>query len=833
MSTLATVIPIEDEMRRSYLDYAMSTIIGRALPDARDGLKPVHRRILFAMYELNNMHDKPYKKSARVVGDVMGKYHPHGDQAIYDAVTRMVQDFSLRYPLIDGQGNFGSIDGDSPAAMRYTEIRLSKIAEEILRDIEKDTVGFKLNYDESAKEPVVLPTRIPNLLINGSSGIAVGMATNIPPHNMTEIVNGTIAYIDNPEITISELMGHIPGPDFPTQAIIYGRNGIREAYETGRGHILLRATANIEKSKKDGREAIIITQLPYQVNKARLIESIVDLVNDKKIEGISTIRDESNREGIRVVIELKRNEYAEPILNKLYKQTQLQTTFGIIFLTIVNNQPKYLSLKEMIQQFVDFRKEVVTRRSTFELNKAKDRLHILEGLKIALDNIDQVVAIIRQAKNTEEARTGLMSAFQLSERQAQSILDMRLARLTNLERTKILDELTLTQAEIERLAAILGSEKLLMDVIKTELIEVRDKFGDERLTEISDELPEITVEDMIKEEDVVVTMTHGGYIKRTSLDLYKQQLRGGKGRMGITVREDDFVNQFYIASTHSYIILFTTAGKAYIRKVHAIPEAPLTSKGKPVINLIKADKNEKITAVTNVKDFTEDKYLFLATRKGQVKKIALNLLRHMRTSGIKVIDLPEDDSLMDVLPLVPGQQVMIGSRKGMAIRFQEEDIRSMGRAAYGVRGIRLRKGDEIISLEVVSNEGLLFTVTDKGFGKRVDCSGYKVQARGGTGVINVKCNKKNGEVVGLKSVGPKDEIILVTNTGRTIRFNAADVPVHKRGGMGVKLMNLNTEEEKISGVGAISDDPGDPPAGEAPTEDAPSGDAPTGQTTPE
>jgi DNA gyrase subunit A len=811
MSTSPTIIPIEEEMKRSYLDYAMSTIIGRALPDARDGLKPVHRRILFAMYELNNTHDKPYKKSARVVGDVMGKYHPHGDQAIYDAVTRMVQDFSLRYPLIDGQGNFGSIDGDSPAAMRYTEIRLSKIAEEILRDIEKDTVAFKLNYDESAKEPVVLPTRIPNLLINGSSGIAVGMATNIPPHNMTEIVDGTIAYIDNPDITINELMGYIPGPDFPTQAIIYGRNGIREAYETGRGHILLRATANIEKSKKDGREAIIITQLPYQVNKARLIESIVDLVNDKKIEGISTIRDESNREGIRVVIELKRNEYAEPILNKLYKQTQLQTTFGIIFLTIVNNQPKYLSLKEMIEQFVEFRKEVVTRRSTYELNKAKDRLHILEGLKIALDNIDQVVTIIRQAKNTEEARTGLIAAFQLSERQAQSILDMRLARLTNLERTKILDELTLTEEEIKRLTAILQSQKLLMDVIKTELIEVRDKFGDERLTEIVDELPEITIEDMIKEEDVVVTMTHGGYIKRTPLDLYKQQLRGGKGKMGITVREDDFVTQLYIASTHSYIILFTTAGKAYIRKVHAIPEAPMTSKGKPVINLIKADKNEKITAVTNVKDFMEDKYLFLATRRGQVKKIALNLLRHMRTSGIKVIELPEDDSLMDVLPLESGQQVVIGSKKGMAIRFQEEDIRSMGRAAYGVRGIRLRKGDEIISLEVVTDDCSLFTVTDKGFGKRVVCKEYKVQARGGTGVINVKCNKKNGEVVGLKGVGPRDEIILVTNTGRTIRFNAADVPVHKRGGMGVKLMNLNTEDEKISGVGAIGEEPEETP----------------------
>ena len=666
----ATVIPIENEMRRSYLDYAMSTIIGRALPDARDGLKPVHRRILFAMYELNNTHDKPYKKSARVVGDVIGKYHPHGDQAVYDAITRMVQDFSMRYPLIDGQGNFGSIDGDAPAAMRYTEVRLSRIAEEILEDIEKDTVAFKLNYDESLKEPVVMPSRIPNLLVNGSSGIAVGMATNIPPHNMTEVVNATIAFIDNPSITIPELMEHIPGPDFPTQALIYGRKGIRDAYETGRGHILLRATTNIEKSKKDGRESIIITQLPYQVNKARLIESIVELVNEKKIEGISNIRDESNREGIRVVIELKRNEMALPILNKLYKQTQLQTTFGIIFLTIVNNQPKYLNLKEMISQFVNFRKEVVTRRSTFEVNKAQDRLHILEGLKVALDNIDQVVAIIRRAKNTEEARNNLMGAFSLSERQAQSILDMRLARLTSLERNKVMDELASTREEIKRLSAILKEERLLMEVIKKELSEVREKYGDGRLTEIVDELPEITIEDMIKEEEVVVTITYGGYIKRTPLDQYKQQLRGGKGKIGIVVREDDFVNQLYIASTHSYIILFTTAGRAHIRKVHTIPEAPLSSKGRPVINLIKAEKNEKITAVTHVRDFPEDKYLFIATKKGRVKKISLALLKNVRQPGIKVIEMPEDDHLMDVLPIDPGSDLVLATKNGMTMRFK-------------------------------------------------------------------------------------------------------------------------------------------------------------------
>jgi DNA gyrase subunit A len=804
MPTSAIIVPIEEEMKRSYLDYAMSTIIGRALPDVRDGLKPVHRRILFAMYELNNTHDKPYKKSARVVGDVIGKFHPHGDQAVYDAITRMVQDFSLRYPLVDGQGNFGSIDGDAPAAMRYTEVRLSRIAEEILKDIEKGTVTFKLTYDESLEEPVVLPSKTPNLLINGSSGIAVGMATNIPPHNMREIIDGTVALIDNPEITIEELMRHIPGPDFPTRGIIYGRQGIREAYETGRGHILLRALAVIEK-KKDGREAIVIAQLPYQVNKSRLIESIVELVNEKRVEGISNIRDESSREGIRVVIELKRNEYAMPILNKLYKQTQLQTTFGIIFLTIVNNEPKLLNLKEMIRHFVNFRKEVVTRRSNFELKKAHDRLHILEGLKIALENIDEVIGIIKKAKNTEEARNGLISRFAFSEKQAQNILDMRLARLTSLERTKILDDFKTTQAEIQRLEEILGSEKALMDVIKKELMEIREKYGDKRLTEIVDQLPEITIEDMIKEEEVVVTITYKGYIKRTSLDQYRQQLRGGKGKMGIVVREEDVVNHLYIASTHSYIIFSTTKGKAYVMKVHTIPEAPLSSKGKPVANLIKGDKDERITAMTHVKEFSEDKYLFLVTRKGKVKKISLSVLRNPRTSGLIVISLPEDDSLMDVLPIERGQDLIIATRRGMSIRFGEDQIRAMGRTAYGVRGIRLKKDDEVVSVEVVDAGCSLFTVTEKGFGKRVACSQYRLQTRGGQGIINVRCGKKNGDVVCLKRIGLKDELILVTEAGRTIRFNAQTIPVHKRGGMGVKLMGLG-EEEKISGVAIIGEE---------------------------
>ena len=804
MTTPAVVIPIEDEMRRSYLDYAMSTIIGRALPDVRDGLKPVHRRILYAMYELNNTHDKPYKKSARIVGDVIGKFHPHGDQAVYDAIARMAQDFSMRYPLVDGQGNFGSIDGDPPAAMRYTEVRLSRIAEEALRDIEKETVAFRPNYDESLQEPLVLPSRIPSLLINGSSGIAVGMATNIPPHNLAEVIDGTIAYIDDPDITIPELMRQIPGPDFPTRAIIYGRDGIRDAYETGKGHILLRATTHIE-TKKDGRESIIITQLPYQVNKARLIETIVELVNEKKVEGIATIRDESSREGIRVVIELKRNEYAMPILNKLYKQTQMQTTFGIIFLTIVNREPRLLNLKELIREFVEFRKEVVTKRSSFELRKAQDRLHILEGLKIALENIDEVVSIIKKAKNTEEARNALMTRFQFSEKQAQSILDMRLARLTGLERNKILDEHKATAAEIKRLQEILQNESLLMHLIKEELTEIKQKYGDERLTEIADLLPEITVEDMIKEEEVVVTLTYGGYIKRTSLDQYKQQLRGGKGRVGIIVKEEDFVDHLYIASTHSYMIFFTSAGKAYVRKVYTVPEAPLSSKGKHLAHVVRTDQNERITAVTHVKDFPEDKYLFLVTKKGHVKKISLDALKNVRFSGIKVIFLPQDDDLIDVLPLEPKQEISLATRKGMSIRFKEDQVRPMGRTAYGVRGIRLRKGDEVASAEVVDASCWLFSVTEKGYGKMVACSKYKIQARGGTGIINVKCSNKNGDVVRVKRAGPKDEFILVTDSGRTIRFNLETVSEHNRGGLGVKLMDL-AGDEKIRGVGLIGED---------------------------
>ncbi|OPY03151.1 MAG: DNA gyrase subunit A [Syntrophorhabdus sp. PtaB.Bin047] len=803
MQSSVVTVPIEEEMKRSYLDYAMSTIIGRALPDIRDGLKPVHRRILYAMYELNNTHDKPYKKSARVVGDVIGKFHPHGDQAVYDAITRMVQDFSLRYPLVDGQGNFGSVDGDAPAAMRYTEIRLSRVAEEILRDIEKDTVLFRPNYDDSLVEPMVLPSRLPNLLINGSSGIAVGMATNIPPHNMKEVINGLIAFIGNNDIPLSELMEIIPGPDFPTQGIIYGRQGIIEAYQSGRGHIVLRARADIEKRKKDGREAIVITEIPYQVNKARLIENIVELINAKRIEGISNIKDESSREGMRIVIDLKKGEIPEPILNKLYKHTQLQTTFGIIFLTIVNNEPKLLNLKEMLHEFVEFRKEIVTKRSTFELNKALDRLHLLEGLKTALDHIDEVIAIIKGSANTPEAREALIARFAFSEKQATNILEMRLQRLTSLERTKILDDHKNTSDEIDRLRRVLADESLLLDIVKTELIEMRDRYGDKRLTEIADYVPEITLEDMIKEEEVVVTITNKGYIKRTSLDQYRNQMRGGKGRTGIVVREEDFVDHLYIASTHSNILFFTNIGKVHAVRVHTIPEASLTSKGKPVVHLINLEKDERITAVAHVKDYAPDRFLFFTTKKGHVKRLSLDLLRNIRSTGIKAITLPDDDSLISVLETAGDGEIMIGTKLGLAIRFNETEIRPMGRSAYGVRGIRFKKAsDEVVSVERVDESCTIFTVTQKGYGKCAPCSDYRLQARGGSGIINVRCGIKNGSVVSLNRLSEKEDVILVTDTGRTIRFRSSNIPVQKRGGLGVKLMGLR-DGEVISGVAIV------------------------------
>jgi DNA gyrase subunit A len=751
---------------------------------------------------------QPYKKSARVVGDVIGKYHPHGDQAVYDSITRMVQEFSLRYPLVDGQGNFGSIDGDAPAAMRYTEIRLTRMAEEMLKDLEKETVSFRPNYDESLSEPVVLPSKIPSLLINGSSGIAVGMATNIPPHNLNEAADALIAFIENPAITLEELMKHLPGPDFPTYGIIYGRQGIRQAYETGRGHITLRARSGIETHRKDGREAIVITELPYQVNKARLIENIVALINERRIEGIANIKDESSREGMRVVIELKRGELAMPILNKLYKHTQLQTTFGIIFLSIVGNEPKVLDLKTFLKELVEFRKEVITKRSTFELEKARERLHILEGLTKALDHIDEVIALIKASKNTPEARTNLMETFQFSERQATSILEMRLQRLTSLERTKILDDFNATLEEIKRLTRILESDQVLLDLIKEELRDLKQRYGDARRTEIVDELPDISIEDMIKEEEVVVTITYKGYIKRTPLDQYRQQLRGGKGKIGIVVREEDFVDHLYTASTHSNIMFFTSFGKALTIRVHAIPEATLTAKGKPAINLVSIDKDERITAVSYVTEFSDDKHLVLVTKMGTVKRISLGSLKNIRSSGLRVISLPEHDRLIAVLESDGQSEIMVATKRGMSIRFREQDVRDMGRTAYGVRGIRLRKADEVVSAQVVEAKSVIFTVTEKGYGKRSPLKEYRLQDRGGTGIINVRCGAQNGEVVGQKRVNDEDQIILATDTGRTIRFTAKSIPLHKRGGLGVRLMDLSPNE-KISGV-AITTESGEP-----------------------
>jgi len=799
------VVPIEEEMKKSYLDYAMSTIIGRALPDARDGLKPVHRRILYAMYELGNLHDKPYKKSARVVGDVIGKYHPHGDQAVYDAITRMVQDFSLRYPLIDGQGNFGSIDGDEPAAMRYTEIRLSKIAEELLRDIEKDTVDFRPNYDESLLEPQVLPSRIPNLLINGSSGIAVGMATNIPPHNLREIVDAIIASIDNPNITTEELLKIVPGPDFPTGGIIYGREGIKEAYETGKGHIILRAKAHVEQSKKDGRLSIVITEIPYQVNKARLIESIVELVNTRKIEGISNIRDESSREGMRIVIELKRGESATPIMNKLYKHTQLQTTFGIIFLTVRNNEPKTLNFKGLIKEFIDFRREIVKRRTIFELKRAEERLHILEGLKLALSYIDEIIALIKKSRNVEEAKEGLISKYGLTEKQATSILEMRLQRLTSLEREKILEDFSETKKEIDRLNSILREEKMLLSIIKEELLDIKEKYGDERLTEIVDELPEITVEDMIKEEEVVVTITHRGYIKRTPLDQYRHQARGGKGKIGIVVREEDFVEHIYTASTHSYILFFTKTGKAYGLKVYAIPEAPLSAKGKPIVSLIGMEGQEEIAAVTHVREFSAGTFLCFVTKKGYLKRILVSELANLRSKGVRALSIPDNDELVSVLETDGKSDIIIATKHGMCIRVNENEIRVMGRNAYGVKGIRLRTNDEVISCDSIKDGDLIFTVTERGYGKCTDSKEFRTQSRGGLGVKNVRVSQKNGPVICVKEMNQKDEVILITDKGRTIRFKIKDIPVQRRGGIGVKLMEVG-ENERVVGVAKVSEE---------------------------
>ena len=802
---------IEDEMKKSYLDYAMSVIVGRALPDVRDGLKPVHRRILFAMHEMGVEWNKAYKKSARVVGDVIGKYHPHGDSAVYDAITRMVQDFSLRYPLIDGQGNFGSIDGDPPAAMRYTEVRMARLASELLKDLEKETVDFQPNYDESLKEPVVLPAAFPCLLVNGSSGIAVGMATNMPPHNLREIIDALIYIIDKPDATVKELMAFVPGPDFPTAGFINGRQGIRDAYATGRGVLQIRAKASIEKNPRTNRQAIVITELPYMVNKAKLIESIAYLVRDKKIEGISDVRDESDREGMRVVVEIKRDEVAEVILNNLYLHTQMKTSFGIINLAIVEGQPRVLPLASLLKEFIKFRREVVARRIVFDLKKARERAHILEGLKIALDNLDAVIKLIRASKSPQEAKSGLIANFKLSEIQSQAILDMRLQRLTALERDKIIQEYQDILKLIARLEEILASEALLMAVVVDELKEVRERFGDERRTQIVDEAGEITLEDLIAEEDMVVTISSCVYIKMNPTSLFKIQKRGGKGKMGMTTKEEDFVSNLFIASTHSYILFFTDKGKVYSLKVYDIPQAGRAAKGKAIVNILNVAPDENITAYLPVREFKEGYFITMATAHGVVKKSDLMSFSHIRTGGLIAVNLDEGDSLIAARLTDGKTDLFLGTRMGQAIRFHEEEVREMGRTARGVKGIKLDEPDRVVSMETVEEGATILTVTEGGYGKRTEFSEYRGQGRGGSGLINIKITEKNGPVAGIAKVRDSDELMISTSTGKIIRIAMKGVTVIGRNTQGVKLMDVD-KDEHITGIASLAEkeEEGDP-----------------------
>ena len=794
-----TLVNIEDEMKKSYMDYAMSVIIGRALPDVRDGLKPVHRRILYSMYETGYRHNKPYKKCARIVGDIMGKYHPHGDTAIYDTLVRMAQDFSLRYMLVDGQGNFGSIDGDPPAAMRYTESRLARIADEVMADLEKDTVDFVPNYDESLQEPSLLATRLPLLLLNGSSGIAVGMATNIPPHNLTEIINGTIALINNPKIIIEELMKHIHGPDFPTAGFINGREGILSAYKTGRGVIRLRARALIEKNARNDRESIVVTELPYQVNKATLIEKIAELVRDKKVGGISDLRDESDREGIRVVIDLKRDENSAIILNQLYKYTQMETSFGIIMLAISENRPYVFNLKEVLEKFVAFRQEIVVRRTKFELARAKERAHILEGYIIALNNIDEIIKVIKASKNANEAAVALCAKFSLSEIQAKAILEMRLQRLTGLERDKIDAEYVEVTALIAHLAGILADPQKVLQVIIEELTEIREKYGDERRTEIVASTEDINIEDMIVEEDVVVTISHAGYIKRNAVSLYKSQHRGGRGKVGMGTKEEDFVEKIFIASTHHYLLVFTNMGKVYWLKVYQIPQAGRAAKGKAMVNLVNLAPGEKVSATLPVKEFVADKFIVMVTKKGIIKKTDLAAYSNPRAGGIIAISIDEGDELVDVQLTMGNQDVFLGTRLGMAIRFNEDDVRDTGRTARGVRGINLDEGDDVIGVEIPAQGTFMLTISENGFGKCTPIDEYRVQTRGGKGTINLKTVAKIGNVSGVLQVQGEENIMLISNAGKVIRLKVQEVPINHRVTQGVKLIDLEPEE-KLVGV---------------------------------
>ncbi len=784
-------VDIEDEMRGSYIDYSMSVIVARALPDVRDGLKPVHRRVLFGMRELGLMSNRPYKKSARIVGEVLGKYHPHGDMAVYDTMVRMAQDFSMRYLLVDGQGNFGSVDGDSPAAMRYTEARLTRIAEEMLKDLEKNTVGFASNFDDTLQEPTVMPALIPNLLCNGASGIAVGMATNIPPHNLKEVIDGCLAYIKDSNIGNEKLMKHIIAPDFPTGGIIYGYDGVKEAYNKGRGKIVVRARASIETAKGE-RQRIIVTELPYQVNKAALIEKIADLVGEKKLEDISDVRDESDRDGLRVVIELKREATAEVVLNNLYKHTQMQITFGVIMLALVDGRPQILQLRDFIKNFIEHRNEVIVRRTKFDLDEAEKRAHILEGYIIALDNIDEIIALIKKSKDVETAKLGLMKKFKLSEIQAKAILDMRLQRLTGLERKKVEEEYRETIKLIEKLKAILKNKQLQLKIIEEELITIKEKYGDDRRTEIVYKAEEFNIEDMIAEEDVVVTISHGGFIKRFPVSGYRRQSRGGKGVTGAATREDDFIQHMFVASTHDYMLIFTDKGRVHWLKVFEIPEAGRTAKGKSVNNLIAKEQNENVAAFIAVKEFDEKHFVFMFTQQGMVKKVLLSEFSNPRRGGIVAAGLKKGDQLTDVKLTDGTQDIVIGTHNGLAIRFHEEEIRPMGRTATGVRGIRLGKGDKVIGAVNLKRKGTtLLVATEKGYGKRSEEDEYRVSHRGGKGIFTVKTSDKTGKMVAIKEVMDTDDIVIVTTEGMVIRQHASDIRVAGRNTQGVRLIRLN------------------------------------------
>jgi DNA gyrase subunit A len=800
-------IAIEDEMRSSYLSYAMSVIVGRALPDVRDGLKPVHRRILFGMNEMGLVHNRAYRKSAKIVGEIMGNYHPHGDSAIYDTLVRMAQDFNMRYLLVDGQGNYGSVDGDPPAAMRYTEARLTKLAEEMLADIDKETVDFGPNYDESRVEPLVLPSKVPNLLVNGAGGIAVGYATNIPTHNIGEVVDGALLLIDEPETTIPQLMKKIPGPDFPTAGFIYGTSGIKEAYETGRGLLTLRAKVNIESDARTERERLIVTEIPYQVNKAKLIERIAELIQEDRIKGISDLRDESDRDGVRIVIELKRSEIPLVVLNNLYKHSQLQTTFGVIMLALVNNRPEVLNLKQILQHFIDHRREIVVRRTAFELRKAEERAHILEGLKIALDNLDAVITLIRRAQSPDDAKAGLQRQFELSAIQATAILDMRLQRLTQLERTKLVEEYAEVLKQIEYLKSVLGSEALVRKIIKDELVEIREAYKDDRKTQIVKEEAEINVEDLIAEEEVVVTISHAGYIKRNPVSLYRAQRRGGKGKIGMGIKDEDFVETLFTASTHDYLLFFSDAGKVYWLKVHEIPEAGRAAKGKAMVNLLPLAGDEKITATLPVKEFREDRFVVMATKQGIIKKTELSAYGNPRQGGIIALGLEEGDKLIGVQVTDGQREILLGTKQGITIRFKEDEVRSMGRTAYGVKGISLEEGNVVIGMETITPDSTtaILTVTEGGYGKRTPVTEYRVQGRGGKGIISVKTTERNGLAVGFLQVRDGDQIMLMAAQGKVLRCSVDDIREIGRNTQGVRILDLDGEEDRLVAVARLAD----------------------------